>query len=289
MDIPPHELADLARAAKLLESDNFAVRVSGLLGGRMNRGLDWLLGRLPREAREKTRALAQDAARRALEQGYRAALAGVDRDGSGLTRWPWLNRRMRSAWFDRAATAMTGMAGGAGGLAGTAMELPVTTAVMLRAIAQIAAEEGEDVSTPECRIECLKVLALGAESNPAGAAEESGYWTVRIAMSQAIGSYAGRSFGDLMPRVMAAVLPRFGVNVTWKFAGQAVPLAGAATGVLMNLAFTAHYQDKARGHFIIRRLERAHGQDAVRAAYDRMRERVPALSVQPRLTQAASP
>lgn len=264
MELSPADVAELRHAKALLSENNLAVRISGLLGGQMNRGLDWLMRRLPAEARERMHEVAQDAARRALEQGYRAALGTVDADGAGATGWAWLDRRLSASWFDKAATAMTGFAGGAAGLAGTAVELPVTTAILLRAIAQIAAQEGEDVRSDECRIECIKVLAFGAPS----AEEDAGYWTVRLALAQAIGGYAGRSVGELMPRVIAQVLPRFGVNVTWKFAGQAVPLAGAATGVLMNLAFTEHYQEKARGHFTVRRLEREYGEEAVRAAYE---------------------
>jgi hypothetical protein len=264
MELSPPDLAELRHAKALLTADNLAVRISGLVGGQMNRGLDWLLHRLPAGARDGMESVAQDAARRALEQGYRTALATVDAGEGRAPRWAWLSRRLSSLWFDKAATAATGFAGGAAGLAGTALELPVTTAILLRAIAQIAAREGEDVRSDECRIECIKVLAFGAPA----AGEDAGYWTVRLALSQAIGGYAGRTIGELMPRVIAQVLPRFGVNVTWKFAGQAVPLAGAATGALMNVAFTDHFQEKARGHFIVRRLERAYGEAAVREAYD---------------------
>jgi hypothetical protein len=34
--------------------------------------------------------------------------------------------------------------------------------------------------------------------------------------------------------------------------------------------FIAHYQDMARGHFIVKRLEAAHGQERVRAAYEQL-------------------
>jgi hypothetical protein len=38
----------------------------------------------------------------------------------------------------------------------------------------------------------------------------------------------------------------------------------------VNLAFAQHFQSLARGHFIVRRLERTYGQAPVRAAYERI-------------------
>jgi hypothetical protein len=40
----------------------------------------------------------------------------------------------------------------------------------------------------------------------------------------------------------------------------------------VNYAFIDHFQDVARGHFAIRRLERAYGKETVRAHYERIRD-----------------
>jgi hypothetical protein len=37
--------------------------------------------------------------------------------------------------------------------------------------------------------------------------------------------------------------------------------------VLMNTLFIGHFQDMARGHFIVRRLEKIYGAEPVRLAY----------------------
>jgi len=42
---------------------------------------------------------------------------------------------------------------------------------------------------------------------------------------------------------------------------------GALGGATVNAIFVSHFQDMATGHFIVRRLERAHGMEAVRRAY----------------------
>ncbi len=55
-----------------------------------------------------------------------------------------------------------------------------------------------------------------------------------------------------------------------KAAAQAVPLIGAAGGALINTIFIDHFQNMARGHFIIRRLERLYDQGIIRQEYDNL-------------------
>ena len=45
---------------------------------------------------------------------------------------------------------------------------------------------------------------------------------------------------------------------------------GALGGATVNYVFIEHFQDVARGHFIVRRLERAYGKDVVRTEYERL-------------------
>jgi len=68
-------------------------------------------------------------------------------------------------------------------------------------------------------------------------------------------------------RFITIIASRYGVNVSEKIAAQAVPLIGAAGGALINTIFIDHFQDMARGHFIIRRLERVYGPDEVKRQY----------------------
>jgi hypothetical protein len=55
--------------------------------------------------------------------------------------------------------------------------------------------------------------------------------------------------------------------VSEKLAAQAIPVIGAIGGALINSYFIDHYQDLARAHFTIRRLERQYGESLVREAY----------------------
>jgi len=71
-------------------------------------------------------------------------------------------------------------------------------------------------------------------------------------------------------RVITQIASRFGIVVSEKVAAQAVPIIGAAGGAFVNVLFIDHYQDIARGHFVVRRLERKYDPATVRATYERL-------------------
>ena len=82
--------------------------------------------------------------------------------------------------------------------------------------------------------------------------------------------------GPVLVRLIAQIASRFGVVVTQKLAAQAVPVIGALGGATVNYAFTDHFQEIARAHFTVRRLERRYGKDAVPMAYDKLPAATPA-------------
>jgi hypothetical protein len=51
-------------------------------------------------------------------------------------------------------------------------------------------------------------------------------------------------------------------------AAKALPVIGAVGGGVINVIFMNHFQQVARGHFIVLRLEKAHGQAAVKTQYE---------------------
>jgi len=175
------------------------------------------------------------------------------------------------------AVAATGAAGGLFGLPALAVELPVSTTIMLRSIADIARSEGEILRTAETKLACIEVFALGGRL-ASDDATESAYFAVRLALSKAMTEAAQHLAGrgvtgtgvPAMVRFVSQVAVRFGVPVSEKIVAQALPVVGAAGGALLNTLFIDHFQDMARGHFIVRRLERAHGREAVRVAYLRI-------------------
>jgi hypothetical protein len=103
-----------------------------------------------------------------------------------------------------------------------------------------------------------------------------GYYGVRLSLGlhfQRVSPFSGAGGGHNVPAVInlvRAVAARFGVVVSDKVALQLVPIAGALTGGTLNFLFMRHYQDVARGHFIVRRLERAHGPETIQREYLRL-------------------
>ncbi|MEN9498426.1 MAG: hypothetical protein RIS83_245 [Pseudomonadota bacterium] len=247
---PPLEgraLAELRAAFDALENPSLAARLSAAIG-------------TPIEAlRTGLPAPLQGTLNKAVRAALTAAMEAALR--SAPTRKP---AGISSSWLHRGLAAATGVAGGAFGLAGTLVELPVSTSVLLRQIAAIAAEEGEDLSRPETSAECLKVFALGGRS-PSDDAAESGYFALRLALAEAMKGSIGKT---LLPGFIAAIAARFVGPMGLKLSAQAAPIIGAAAGAAINLAFLEHFRGVARGHFTLRRLERLHGAAAVRSAYE---------------------
>ncbi len=177
--------------------------------------------------------------------------------------------------------------GAIGGFFGPLMllaELPVTTALMLRSIADIAHSLGEDMASEETKLACMQVFALGGRTKEDRAAD-TGYYGLRITLSLhfshrlfTIGKTASDAPVPVGLNLIRGIAARFGAVVSDKAAVQLVPIAGAASGSLLNLVFMHHFQDIARGHFTIRKLERIYGAEMVKAEYDRINERETAAS-----------
>jgi hypothetical protein len=189
-----------------------------------------------------------------------------------------------SGLLHKALAATTGAVGGSFGLAALPIELPIST-IILRSIGDVARGEGEDLTNPETALACLQVFALGGFKDKADAAE-SGYFAVRGLLAKSIAEAArfvaergGVAEGaPVLARLIAQIASRFGVVVTQKLAAQAVPVIGALGGAAVNYAFIDHFQDVARAHFAVRRLERRYGKEIVRAAYERLSGEAPAAA-----------
>ena len=144
-------------------------------------------------------------------------------------------------------------------------------------VADIARSEGEDPSNPESALSCIQVFALGGRAWPADASE-GGYFAVRGILAKSIAE-ATRFIAEravieegapVLVQLIALIASRFGIVVTQKIAAQALPVVGALGGEAVNYVFVKHFQEIARGHFTVRRLERVYGRDAVRSQYERL-------------------
>jgi hypothetical protein len=258
-DLSPRDLEELAHAKEALERPSLAIRIADRLG----MPVEALVKRLP----EGAQRIVARGTHRALDAALELALRTLDR-GTGPA----------SDAVHRGLAVAMGALGGAAGFAGLVLELPLSTALMLRSIADHARAQGEDVSLVETRLECLTVFAYGSRS-AADDAADSAYFAVRAALGRAVsqaaeyvaqrgaaGAAAERTAPALL-HLLSRVAQRFGVTVADKAAAQLVPIIGAAGGAAVNALFIDHFQSTARAHFTVRRLVRAHGEDAVRRAY----------------------
>jgi len=255
-----YEDQEALRYAKgLLENPGLAAKITGLIG----MPIEMALQRLP----EKWAQVVNTATKKSLETALQAALLTID-DKSQLNSWEFLHKL---------AVAATGAGGGALGLLGLPVELPVSTTIMLRSIADIARSEGERLRTPDAKLACLEVFALGGPSK-SDDASESAYFLMRGALAKSV-SDAARHIAQrglveqgapAIVRFITQLATRFGVNVSEKVAAQAVPIVGAAGGLVINVLFIDHFQEMARGHFIVRRLERTYDSQLVREEYERL-------------------
>jgi hypothetical protein len=172
------------------------------------------------------------------------------------------------------------------GAAALPIELPFTLMLMLRAIADIARDNGEDLYTLEPRLACLQVFALGDRRADAGAA--IGYYAARATLTKltndVVASLVERSVLDVsapvITRLVAEVVSRLGLVLSERVAAGALPVLGALGGATLNVAFMDHFERVAQGHFILRRLERAHGRELIQDLY-RQVTAAPTFQLQP--------
>ncbi len=257
--------AALMDAVRRLEKSSLVTRLAATIGRQVS-----LAGQF---VPAKASAVVNKAAVAAMRLSLRGALASLQ----GRPIQTDAPARLASARAHKAMVAASGAAGGALGLASLPFELPVSTGIMLRSIADIARAEGEDLRQPESALACLEVFAL--DGRPAGAdIAESGYFVLRGLMARSISEaaryIASRGLIDetapALVKLTAQIASRFGVVVSQKFLAQATPLLGALGGAAVNLAFIEHFQSLAKGHFAVRRLERKYGADLVKTEYQRI-------------------
>jgi len=251
------DLRDLTRAKILLENPGLTARLANLLGQPLEKGF----AMLPKEWSDKV----QHAVRIALLQALEIAVVTIK----------GTKRRRSSEIIHKVMVGASGGIGGAFGLLALPIELPVSTTIMLRSIAEIARDEGHQLESIQTKLSCLEVFALGGRNKNDDAAESS-YWAVRAALSKAV-SDAAAYFAEkglmersapAIVRLISSIASRFGVVVSEQLAAKAIPVIGAAGGSMINLLFLDHFQDMARGHFIVKRLEAKHGVPAVRDTYN---------------------
>jgi hypothetical protein len=266
MDEPPiirplsdGALKDLRRAKSLLERPGLAIRLANLVGSPLEKGF----ALLPKSWNN----VVNKSAHAALLKALSVAVATLGKPKGGGSR----------EFLHKVLAGTSGGIGGLFGLAALPVELPISTTIMMRSIAEVARSEGHDLSNIETRLSCLEVFALGGrESTPEDA--QGAYWATRAALSQTISEAASHlarkgvvsESAPAIARLITQIAARFGVVISEEVAAKAVPILGAVGGGAINVMFISHFQEVARGHFIIKRLEKEYGRDQIRTAYGQL-------------------
>ena len=290
--LPPEAVEELRRAKQELEHHGLADRLTELIGAPITASIKLLP------------SVAEDTLHSAINKALRAAL-----DVALRTLGEETKEGKPKLLSHKLLAGLTGAAGGAFGLSTVAIELPVSTVLILRSIADIARSQGEDLKDVNTRLACLEVFAIdggragqgtgagqGPNSEKGSSSEkttgdlqqpaqvkdqtEIGYFAVRAAMSKQIADASqyvlkhglGDTAAPPLVKLVAIIAKRFGVVVSEKLAAQAIPVIGAMGGALINSYFIDHYQDLARAHFTVRRLERQYGESLVRETYHRIKD-----------------
>ena len=253
------DLQALREAKRRLEHPGLTAKITALIGRPLESGFKMLPPKWHRTIGSATHT--------ALLKGLEYSLLTMRRSDARKSR----------DWLHKALAVGSGAAGGALGIAALPVELPLSTCVILRSIADIARSEEHDVSRIEVKLACLEVFALGGKTS-ADHASESAYWVVRGALSkyitEAANHLAGKGLTDrsapAVVRFVGQIASRFGVVVSEQAAAIAIPIIGAATGGTINYLFMDHFQSMARGHFAVKRLEKKYGTELVKKTYDEL-------------------
>jgi hypothetical protein len=124
---------------------------------------------------------------------------------------------MPQNFFYKGLVVVSGAVGGFWGLPALAIELPLSTCVMLRSIADIARNQGEQLQTRDAQLACIQVLALGGRSDKDDA-NESAYFMLRAALAksvtEALGYVTGRGAIEESAPVLIRLIAQISVMVT---------------------------------------------------------------------------
>ena len=258
------DIEDLAKAKDLLENPSFAIKAANYIG----RPVEYALEKMDSDTVNKATSKALQAA---LVLAIGSLGSGGPKASSNLTH--------------RLMAGGSGAVGGFFGLPALAVELPISTTLMLRSIADIARSQNQNLSNLTTRLSCLEVFALGSERSRDDDAGESAYFAARGAMayemhaavqavqhmsSKAIKEAVSRGQMPILVKLINTIASRFGIAVSEKLVAQSIPVLGAAGGAAINLMFIRHFQDMAEGHFIVRRLEEQYGKSMIRDMYERL-------------------
>lgn len=271
------DLEQLTQAVLLLETPSLTTQITDLIGTP----IEWLIDKLPNGAQSKINKIATTALYKVIDT---AEFTMAD-DSSEA-----------SPWLHKTGALISGAIGGFFGFSALLIELPVSTTIMMRSVLDIARAEGFSIKDPKTKLACLEVFSFTGNTATQDDNAESGYYITRAALAEItnittaeltkiiaertsqgvqsgfINAFSKQEVGSILARFIDAIATRFGIVLTEKSAAQLVPALGAITAATLNTMFTDFYQDMARGHFTVKRLEQNYGEELIKEKYNELRK-----------------
>jgi hypothetical protein len=256
MKLTTHDLIVLQEAANILENPSFSSKITKSVGSTIEKTIAILPTQVSLSLNDLTRT--------ALEKSLESAIFT-------------LNARKSSPPFNKTHqffAGLSGAVGGAFGLTTITIELPISTIIMMRSIADIARSHGENLSHAKTKMACLEVFAL---SDSARHGSETGYYAIRSILAKTLADAAtqltapalNKESSSLISKAINQVATRFTLPVSEKLAAQSIPVIGAVGGASINLLFIRYFQDIAHAHFSIHRLERDYTPELIKLNYQK--------------------
>lgn len=271
------DLKQLEKAVELLETPSLTIQITNLIGTPA----EWLINKLPDGIQKEI----SDFATTFLYKIINMAGGTMDDDFS-----------KSSPWWHKAAVTTSGALGGFFGFSAILLELTVSTTIMMRSVLDIAREEGFSIKDPETKLACIEVFGFNGNKTDKDDNAESGYYITRAAFTeitnvttteltkiiaertaQKVSSDTVRHFaqpaistkeaGSILAKLIDNIAQRFGFVLTEKTAAQIVPVIGAVAAATLNIMFIDFYQDMAKGHFTVKRLEKKYGEEVIKQVY----------------------
>lgn len=250
------ELEKLREAKRLLENPAFLMELSNIIG----KPVEKIYKFLPENIQEGIGDLAKKVLLRSLD-----ILVSKMDDSKNMKP---------NNFFHKILVTGTGTAGGFFGLPSLAIELPVTTTIMLRSIADIARSKGFDINDMQTKLACLEVFALGGNS-ARDDFSDSAYYITRAGLARAVteankyllNKGLVKESAPALVSLISKIASRFGIMISEGAAAKSIPVIGAASGGAINLVFMNHFQRMAEGHFTVMQLENKYGKEKVMEVY----------------------
>lgn len=272
--LDPEDQRALQHAKNLLENPGLAAQLTSLVG----EPIESLLKKLPKGFNKRLT--------KTLESALKKSALWAQKTMEEEQQEPWRKSHL-------ASVAVTGGVAGVVGPWAMLVELPLTTTIIFRSIADIARGEGERISSSSTIEECIKVFALGGPTK-SDDGTETGYYAARAGLAAHVQlsvnfvakqaeAAASKATGEAAPalvQLIQKVAKLLGITYSEKLAAQVLPLVGGLAGATVNVIFMEHFQSMATGHFTVRRLERKYGEETIRRVYKSLPsyEELPALS-----------